>query len=67
MNNLIYYQTMKKITLKEAIKKGKLKEFIKEREQDKPADAEKFDATLSSMVGKSKATPKASSQDDPER
>ena len=54
------------ISLKEARDKGKLGQFIKERGHDKPADAEKFDATLSSMVGKSKVAPKASSQDDPE-
>lgn len=52
------------MNLKEAIAKGKLKEFIKERRKHK-GDKSQFDATLSSMVrGKSKAVPKSSSQDD---
>lgn len=50
------------ITLKEAITKNKLKEFIKERSTQtgkKPA----FDATISSMVGKSKEAQEASEKD----
>lgn len=56
------------ITLKEATKKGKLKQFIKEHHsKDKPSDGKLFEATLSSMVrGTKKATPAASSQDDSE-
>lgn len=54
-----------KLTLKEAIAKGKLKEFIKER-LHQTGDKPKFDATISSMVGKSKATPAASPKDSDE-
>lgn len=58
---------MKKMTtLKEAIAKGKLKQFIKEREKDDAGDQDRFDATLESIAGKPKATQEASSQDDSE-
>jgi hypothetical protein len=50
-------------TLKEALTKGKLEEFIKEHKDDAPGDADKAEAILASMVGKSKATPAASDQD----
>lgn len=56
----------KTLTLKDAIKKNKLDQFIKEHEKDAPSNADQFDATLSSMTGKSKAVLKASSQDDSE-
>lgn len=49
-------------TLKEAIKKGKLSEFIKERSNEK-GDSDKFERVISSMVGKSKATPATSDRE----
>lgn len=48
------------ITLKQALKEGKLKQFIKERLADKPGDQEQFDKVISSMVQKSPEAPKAS-------
>lgn len=54
------------MNLKEALKTGKLKQFIKERLTDKPGDQDKFDAAISSMVGKSPKAPKASRRDDSE-
>lgn len=51
------------MNLKEALKNGKLKEFIKERLAEKPGDQNKFDSTISSMVGKSPKVPKASPKD----
>ena len=56
------------ITLKEALKKGKIKQFIKERLfEEEEGDKERFDSTLSSMAqGKSPKARKASSQDDSE-
>lgn len=49
-----------KITLKEAIAKGKLNEFIKER-SDQKGDKDRFDSAISSMAqGKSKGVPAAS-------
>ena len=56
---------MKKISLKEAIAKGKLQQFIKER-QDKTGDQEQFDATLSSMTENSPEDQEASSQEQDE-
>lgn len=55
----------KDLTLKEAIAKGKLPQFIKERSEQK-GDKPKFDAAISSMVGKSKATQEASEKDSSE-
>lgn len=55
-----------KISLKEALKTGKLKQFIKERLEDKPGDPDKFEKVISSMVGKSPKVPKASLPDDSE-
>lgn len=52
---------MKKLTLKEAITKGKLDQFIKEH-AGQLYDASKFEATLNRVLGRSKATPAASSQ-----
>lgn len=49
-------------TLKKAIKEGKLEDFIREHENDAPGDLEKLDKVLK-RPDKSKATPKASSQD----
>lgn len=54
---------MKKITLKEALATGKLKQFIKERLADKPGDQEQFNKVISSMVQKSPKAPKASPKD----
>lgn len=50
-------------TLKEAREKGKLKEFIKEHEKEHDGDEAAIEATLKSMVGKSKPVPKTSSRD----
>tara|TARA_R110002124_G_scaffold9708_7_gene49963 strand:- start:924 stop:1070 length:147 start_codon:yes stop_codon:yes gene_type:complete len=46
----------KQTTLKEAKEKGKLEEFIKEREKEtSPADKDKFDKAIDSMTsGKKK-------------
>lgn len=52
----------KKLTLKEARDKGKLEQFIKEREGQE-YNPEKFDATLKKLVGTSKEAPGASSRD----
>lgn len=54
---------MKKLTLKEAIAKGKLKQFIKEHENDPPGDKEKFDKLLEAATRKSSKAQKTSSQD----
>lgn len=48
-------------TLSEAIAQGKLKEFIAERKSE-TGDKDAFDATLRSMVGKSKSDQKTSSR-----
>ena len=53
-----------KITLAEALKRGKLDRFIAEREDQPPADEEVFHATLNSMAGKSKPAPGTSDQDE---
>lgn len=50
------------VNLKEAIKKGKLKEFIKQNSK-KTGDKSRFDAAISSMAGKSKAVRGASKKD----
>lgn len=50
-------------TLKEAIEKGKLAQFIKEHKRGPKGDADAFDATLEKMAGKSKPVPKTSSPD----
>ena len=49
-------------TLKDAQKKGKLDQFIKEREKETaPADRTKFDKTLKSMTsGRKKSKPETS-------
>lgn len=47
-------------TLREAREEGKLGEFIAEHEKDAPGDKRFFDATLSSMAGKSKSKPETS-------
>lgn len=47
------------LSLKEALKAGKLKQFIKDHLKQK-GDAEQFDAVISSMVGKSKEAPRTS-------
>jgi len=54
------------VNLKEAKAKGKLKEFLKEREKTMPhADKERFEKTLKSMTTRTlKASPAASSKDD---
>jgi len=47
-------------SLKEAREKGKLAEFIKEREAAASGDADALNRGIASMAGKSKATPGAS-------
>lgn len=51
-------------TLKEARKKGKLDEFVKEHEKDQPGNKEKFDKVLDviSHPEKSRLTQETSSQ-----
>ena len=51
------------VTLRDALKRGKLDRFIAEREDQPPADAEAFHATLNSMVGNSKSEPETSPPD----
>lgn len=48
-------------TLKEARKAGKLEQFAKDHDADKPGDEEAFNRLFGAMAGKSKATPEASS------
>lgn len=50
------------MNLKQALKTNQIDKFIQEH-QVESGDQKKFDSTLSSMVGKSKAIPKPSSQD----
>ena len=51
-------------TLKEARKKGKLEQFIREHEKDAPGDLVKFEEALRRSVRESgKATRKASSRE----
>lgn len=52
----------KKLTLKEALKKGKLKQFIKEHEGQE-YDPAKFDATLKKLLGTSTEAQGASAPD----
>lgn len=54
------------MNLKQALKEGKLKEFIKQHLKDKPGDQDKFDEVISSMAQKSPKARKASSRDDSE-
>lgn len=49
-------------TLREAREKGKLEQFIAEREGGAPGDKRAFDKTVKSMAGKSKATRPASAK-----
>ena len=53
-----------KISLREALERGKLDRFVAEREDQPPADEEAFHATLNSMAGKSKPAPETSDQDE---
>ena len=50
-------------SLRKARETDKLDEFIAEREDQPPADAEAFHATLNSMAGKSKSEPETSPPD----
>lgn len=58
------FNMKKKLTLKEAREKGKLKQFIKEREKNAPGDALRLEKALKlaakGKVKTSKATQKAS-------
>jgi hypothetical protein len=47
-------------TLRKAREEGKLDQFIAEREDQPPADADAFHATLNAMAGKSKSAPETS-------
>lgn len=49
------------LTLKDAIKNGKLKQFIAERDDQPPGDMDKFNACLTSMTEKKKPKPGTSS------
>ena len=52
------------ISLKKAIKKGKLKEFIREHKTDEPGDLDKLNEALKRPASeKSKEAPKSSSRD----
>jgi hypothetical protein len=51
---------LSKITLREALDRGKLDRFIAEREDQPPADQEAFEAMLNSMARKSKSEPETS-------
>lgn len=50
------------LSLREAIEKGKLKQFIAEHE-DEIGDLDAFNQTVEAMAGKSKEAPATSSQD----
>lgn len=54
--------TKRKMTLKEAKRKGLIDEFAAQHEQEPEGQQERFDSTLGSMVRKSKVTQGASSQ-----
>jgi hypothetical protein len=51
------------ITLREALKRGKLDRFIAEREDQPHADKGAFEATLDAMARKSKSEPETSTPD----
>ncbi|OWK35435.1 hypothetical protein [Fimbriiglobus ruber] len=51
-----------RITLKQAVERGKLNEFIAERE-DQSGDMDQFNACLTSMAGTRKEAPAASSRE----
>lgn len=53
-------QTKKPLSLKIARQKGKLKQFIKERENDPPGDMEKLDRAIRAAVKTSTEVPAAS-------
>lgn len=55
---------MNQITLKTALKEGKLDKFVQKHKAK--GNKRAFDATLSSMAGKKKSTQETSSQDDDE-
>jgi len=51
-------------TLRDAIKRGKIKGFVQEHETDEPGDLEKLDAALRRPASqRSKEAPKASFRD----
>ena len=49
-------------TLKQARDSGKMADFIKEHRADPKGDADRFNATLTAMAGKSKAVPATSNE-----
>jgi hypothetical protein len=51
-------------TLKEALEKGELKDFIKEHDKDPKGDLKKVDSAISKMVSQKKSkAPQTSPQD----
>lgn len=52
-----------KLTLAEARRRGKLDQFVAEREDQEPGDCEAFQSTLNSMARTSKPAPETSDQD----
>jgi hypothetical protein len=56
---------MSEITLKQAIDKNKMDEFISQN-KDKIGDKDKFDSTLQSMFNNSKSARQTSSEDSSE-
>jgi hypothetical protein len=53
------------ITLRKAIKEGKLGQFIREHEKDEPGDMEKLDEAIKRPASRtSKEAPKASPRDE---
>lgn len=64
MPYVIIIMKNKKLTLKQAQKEGRLEEFIKEHENDEPADKKKLEKLISSVSsGKSKSTQETSEKD----
>ena len=49
-------------TLRQARNDSKLDQFVAERIEDTPGDADRFNATLAAMARKSKAVPAASNE-----
>lgn len=55
-----------KLTLAEARRQGKLDQFLAEHKNDAAGDQGAFDATLSSMAGRSKSEPETLKPDCPD-
>lgn len=52
-----------KLTLRQAVKGGKLDQFVAEHEADAPGDEAAFNRLFGAMAGTSKEAPKASPPD----